>query len=159
MIVRLFVGVALTAALLSISAPALSTAQADAADATAERQLSALAERLRTMVATDSPTRESDARRIVTVRLPERSLTSAGVTELRFHTRQGVGVASWRVRDAMHTKRLVSVPIRPVGGSLTLREPGPHRLSFALERQDGRTVVTVRRMSDTESSAGGRADA
>ncbi|MBV0923663.1 hypothetical protein KTS45_05560 [Halomicroarcula limicola] len=165
MILRFALGVALTAALLTVSAPAVSTARADAADAAVERQLSTLAERLRTMVATDSATRGPGARRVVTVNLPEENPTSAAVAGLRFHTRRGIGFASWRVHDAMHTRRLVDVPIRSAGGPLWLGDPGDHRLVFALELRDGRRVVTVRRLSasegagGTERSAGGPVDA
>ncbi|MBX0293475.1 DUF7311 family protein [Haloarcula nitratireducens] len=165
MILRLALGVALTAALLSVSAPALSTARADAADATVERQLSALAERLGTMVAIDSPTRGPGARRVVTVNLPADGPASAAVAELRFHTRRGVGFASWRVRDASHTRRLVDVPIRPVDGPFSISDSGGHRLVFALELRDGRRVVTVRRLNalegegSMEGSAGGSVDA
>lgn len=155
MILRVVLGAALTAALLAVTAPALSTAQADAADATVERQLSALSERLETMVATDDATLGRGARRVTAIRLPERTQTSAGVSSLRFHSREGVGVASWRVGDASgHSERLVGVPIRPAGGSLKLREPGVHRLAFGLRVRDGQTVVTVRRLAGTADRPG-----
>lgn len=153
MILRVVLGAVLTAALLGVTAPALSAAQADATDAAVERRLTTLAERLQTMVATDDATPDRGARRIAEVRLPERTLTSAGVGSLRFHSREGVGVASWRAGDASAaSSRLVGVPIRPATGSLTLREPGVHRLAFGLRTRDGRTVVTVRRLAGAADS-------
>lgn len=158
MILRLVVCAVLTATLLGVTAPALSTAQLDAADATVDRQLTALSERLQTMVTVDDATRGRGARRVVEFHLPDRTRTSARVTTLRFHSRSGVGVASWRVGDATHhSERLVGVPIRATDGTLTLREPGTHRLAFELRVADGQTVVTVRRLgSVTDSSRGVR---
>lgn len=155
MILRVVLGAVLTAALIGATAPALSVAQADATDAAVERRLTTLSERLETMVATDDATPGRGARRLAEIRLPAQTLTSAGVSSLRFHSREGVGVASWQAGDASGaSKRLVGVPIRPAGGSLTLREPGVHRLSFGLQVRDDRTVVTVRRLGSAADSPG-----
>lgn len=155
MILRIVIGVALTAALVSVTAPALSTAQADSADATIDRQLRALSDRLETMVATDDPTTGPGARRIAEIRLPEATQTSEAITELRFHSREGVGVATWQVDDAgSDSTRLVGVPIRPVDGELTLSEPGVHRLAFELRLRGGDSVVTVRRLPAVTNRTG-----
>lgn len=148
MIVRLVIAVVLTAALFAASAPMVSTARADAADSTLQRQLTALADRLQTMVATNDPTVGPGARHVTELTLPARTVTSAAVDRLRLGTSAGVGVASWRVGDAGgDTTRLVGAPIRGAdGGNLTLRDPGTHRLAFGLRRQSGRTVLTVRRL-------------
>lgn len=153
MILRLVVGVVLTAALLSASAPMLSVGAADAADSSVERQLDALGDRLTTMVETNDPTRGPGARHVTELRLPERSLTSAAVTRLRLYGRSGLGMAAWRVGERRTSRtRLSTVPLR-VGssdededGGLILREPGPHRLVFDLRTRDGKTVLTVRRL-------------
>lgn len=155
MILRIVIGVAISAALVSVTAPALSTAQADSADATVERQLRALSDRLETMVATDDPTTGPGARRTVDIRLPAETQTSENIRELRFHNREGVGVATWRVDDAGgDSTRLVGVPIRPAGDDLTLAEPGVHRLVFALRLRDGESVLTVRRLSGEPNRTG-----
>lgn len=151
MIVRVVVAVVLTAALVAVSMPAVSTVRIDAADGHIDRQLTALGERLRTMVATNDPTTGPGARHVTELTLPARTVTSAAVTRLRLGTRAGAGVASWRVRDAStDRKRLAGVPIRGTdGGNFTLREPGTHRLVFGLRRQSNRTVVTVGRLGGT----------
>lgn len=149
MILRLVVGVVLTAALLAVASPMLAIGAADAADSSVERQFQALEERLETMVETNDPTAGPGARHVTELTLPERSLTSAGVSRLRFHSRAGVGLATWRVGDG-HTSstRLAPVPIRSDGGAFVLREPGPHRLVFELRNQEGETVLTVHRLGD-----------
>ncbi|WP_254280076.1 DUF7311 family protein [Haloarcula marina] len=160
MIVRLVVGTVLAATLLGVAAQPLSTARADAADAAVDRQVTALGERLQSMVATDDPTRGRGARRVAEIRLPARTWTSAAVRRLRFHTREGVGVASWRVGGATNrTKRLVGVQIRPVGEALTLRESGTHRLAFGYRRQSGAPVVTVRHVGRQRGDGEVQADA
>lgn len=153
MILRLVLGVVLTATLLSVATPLLATASADAADSDVDRQLSGLGERLQTLVETNDPTVGEGARHVTELTLPGRSLTSAGVDRLRFYGRDGVGLATWRVGDrATRRTRLVGVPIRAVGGSLTLRQPGSHRLVFELRSRSDGPVLTVRRL-------GGRTDA
>jgi len=153
-IVRVVVAVVLTAALVAVSMPAVSTARADAADSRIDRQLAALGERLETLVATNDPTAGPGARHVTELALPAGTVTSAAVRRLRIGSREGVGVASWRVGDtSADSTRLAGVPIRaPDGGSLTLREAGTHRLVFGLRLRSGRTVLTVRRL-------GGGADA
>lgn len=126
----------------------VSVGAADAADSSVERQLDALGNRLTTMLGTNDPTRGPGARHVTELRLPERSLTSAGVTRLRLYSRSGIGVATWRVGEGRTAStRLSPVPLRAGDGGLTLGEPGPHRLVFELRTQDGETVLTVRRRS------------
>lgn len=148
MIVRLVVAVVLTAALFAVAMPAVSTARADAADSRVDRQLTALGERLQTLVATNDPTAGPGARHVTELTLPARTFTSAAVTRLTLAGNDGVGTASWRVGDASaDSTRLVGVPIRTAdGGTLTLREPGTHRLVFSLRLRSDRTVVAVSRL-------------
>ena len=148
MIVRVVVAVVLTAALFAVAAPMISTARADAADSSLDRQLTALGERLARLVATNDPTAGPGARHVTELTLPARTATSAGVDRLRLHNVAGVGLASWQVGDdGRDTARLAGVPIRRAGGgTLTLAEPGPHRLVFSLRRPANRTVLTVRRL-------------
>lgn len=154
MILRLVVGVVLTAALVAVATPLMDRASADAADSRLQRQLTALSERLETMVATNDATAGRGARHVTELTLPTRTVTSAGVDYLRLAGRDGVGLASWRVGDAgTDHARLAGVPIRHAdGGNLTLREAGTHRLVFALRVRSNRTVLRVSRL-------GGRTDA
>lgn len=147
MILRVVLGVVLTAAMVAAAAPAMSVGSADAADSTVQRQLDALSGDLETMVDTDDPTGGPGARHVAEIRLPARTLTSAGVARLRFSTRGDVGVATWRVGDDRTGRtRLAGVPIRADGGHLTLRESGTHRLAFGLRARSNGPVLTVRRL-------------
>jgi len=146
-ILRVVLAVVLTGALVAAATPAISVAAADRADNSVDRQLTALAADLETMVETDDPSTGPGARAVVELRLPERTLTSAGVDHLSFHSREGVGVATWRVGDAgTRSTRLAGVPVRAAGGDLTLRESGTHRLVFGLRSRANGTVLTVRRL-------------
>nr|WP_225308084.1 hypothetical protein [Haloarcula sp. CBA1131] len=70
MIYRLVLAVAVMTALVGATAPALSTARADAASGAMERQLDELGAELTTLVETDDATANGDARRAVEIRLP-----------------------------------------------------------------------------------------
>lgn len=157
MIYRLVLAVAVTTALIGATTPALSTARADAADGTMERQLDELAAELETLIDTDDATPAGDAQRVVEIRLPARTHTSAGVDHLRFRERAGVGVATWRVKSRERTERLVDIPIRPPAPAGRLEEPGPHRLVFVLTRSGGRRVLTVHRFKSEAAARGGHA--
>ncbi|MDS0281152.1 DUF7311 family protein [Haloarcula onubensis] len=149
MILRVALAVVLTTALLAAVTPAVANAGAERADGAVDRQLAALAAELETMVATDDPTADPGARHVVELRLPGRSLTSAAVTRLRFTSRGGVALATWRVGDGAtrSSTRLAGVPVHAAGGgALTLRESGTHRLAFELRSQDGQRVLTVSRL-------------
>jgi len=147
-IFRVVLAVVLTTALLAVVTPAMADAGANRADSTMDRQLETLAADLGRMVGTDDPTAGRGARHVAELRLPGRSLTSAAVTRLRFDSREGVAVASWRVGDDAGSRtRVAGVPVRGVsGGALTLREPGSHRLVFELRRRAGSPVLTVKRL-------------
>ncbi|WP_424000028.1 DUF7311 family protein [Haloarcula salina] len=153
MILRVVLSVAVLTGLIATTAPALSAARADAATGTMERQLDELATRLNALAVADDPTPSGDARRVAVVRVPGRSYTSAGVDWLRFHGRAGDGVATWRVENRTVSRRVAPVPIRPSRGARRFREPGSHRLVFALTRTDGRRVLTVARLG-TQSEGG-----
>ena len=148
MILRVVLAVVLTATLLAAALPAMAAAGANRADSSMHRQLGVLSEDLETMVETDDPTVGRGARHVARLRLPDRSLTSAAVTHLRFASREGVAVASWRVGDSATSRtRLASVPVRGAGGEpVTLREPGTHRLVFELRSRAGKLVLTVKRL-------------
>jgi hypothetical protein len=146
-ILRIVLATVLTAALLSVATPAMSAAGADRADSTIERQLATLADELETMVETDDPTRGPGARHVSELRVPARTLTSAGVSHVRFDSHEGVGLATWQTGDGgTGSARLAGVPIRAVDGSLTLRETGTHKLVFALRSRGDRPVLTVGRL-------------
>ncbi|KAA9396826.1 hypothetical protein Har1130_03160 [Haloarcula sp. CBA1130] len=157
MIYRLVLAVAVMTALAGATAPALSTARADAANSAMERQLDELRAELTTLVETDDATTNGDARRAVEIRLPARRYTNAGVSQLQFAERVGVGVVTWRVESRKQTERLVSVPIRTTPATDRLEEPGTHRLVFVLTRSDGQRVLTVHRFNSEAAPRDGHA--
>lgn len=140
-------------ALVGATAPALSTARADAANGTMERQVDALRTELTRLVEADAATANGDAQRVVTIRIPGQTYTSAGVGRLQFAARAGVGVATWTVESRKQTERLVGIPIRTTASTDRLDEPGTHRLAFVLTRSDGQRMLRVHRF---KSEAGAR---
>ena len=157
MIYRLVLAVAVMTALVSATAPALSTARADAANGVMQRQLDELGAELTTLVETDDATPNGDARRAVEIRLPARTYTNAGVSELQFGERDGVGVATWTVESRKQTERLVGIPIRTTAATDRLEEPGTHRLVFVLTRSDGQRVLTAHRFKSEAAARSGHA--
>jgi hypothetical protein len=156
-IYRLVLAVAVTTALAGATAPALSAARADAADGTIERQLDELAAELTALVETDDATTAGDAQRVVEIRLPQRTYTSARVDHLRFRGRAGVGVAAWEIESRERTEPLVDIPIRPTASTDRLDEPGTHRLAFVLTRSEGQRVLMVRRFKSEAAAKGDHA--
>ena len=144
-------------ALFGATAPALSTARADAAHSAVERQLGELTAELATLVETDAATPDGDAQRVVEIRLPAQSYTSAGVDHLRFRERAGVGVATWQVESQEQTERLVDIPIRTTAATDRLEEPGTHRLVFVLTQSDGQRVLAVHRFKSEAAARNGYA--
>jgi hypothetical protein len=156
-IYRLVLAVAVMTALIGATAPALSTARADAASGTMERQLDELGAELTMLVETDDATPNGDARRAVELRLPARTYTNAGVRRLQFTERAGVGVATWTVESRKQTEQLVGIPIRTTAGTDRLEEPGTHQLVFVLTRSDGQRVVMVHRFKSEAAARSGHA--
>jgi len=156
-IYRLVLAVAVMTALVGATAPALSTARADAASGAMERQLDELRAELTTLLETDDATANGDARRAVEIRLPPRTYTNAGVSHLRFAERAGVGVATWTVESRRQTERLVGIPIRTTASTDRIEEPGTHRLVFALTRSGGQRMLWVHRFKSEAAARSGHA--
>ncbi|MHC3378582.1 DUF7311 family protein [Haloarcula sp. H-GB5] len=157
MIYRLVLAVAVMTALVGVSAPALSTARADTASDTMERQLDELEAELTTLVETDDATTNGDARRVVEIQLPVRTYTNAGVSQLQFAERAGVGIATWTVESRKQTERLVGISIRTTAATDRLDEPGTHRLVFVLTRSDGQRILRVHRFKSEAAARHGHA--
>ena len=157
MIYRLVIAVAIMTALFGATAPALSTARADAANSAMERQMDELAAELATLVETNAATLDGDAQRVVEIRLPAQTYTSAGVDHLGFSAQAGVGLATWQVASQKQTEQLVDIPLRTTASTDRLNEPGTHRLVFVLTRSDGRRVLTVHRFKSEAAARRGHA--
>lgn len=150
MIYRAVLAVVLATALLGVALPPLDDARSDRAAAAVADQTTELERVVEELVATDDPTGEDGARRIVELRVPARHWTSAGVERVAIRPTGADGTASvsWRVRGGRTRDR--SLPGQTVatddGEPLVLRETGPHRLVLTLDGQPGAPVVTVRRL-------------
>lgn len=155
---RVVVAVALATALLSVTVPALDVAKRDRGSTQIERSV----ERLTAAVAdlrdreAAVPAGEAGARRVVTVRLPARTWSTAGVEYLAIGGRpdgsSGHAAAAWRVAGGHERARQVSgVRVEGDGarspeGVLVVERPGTHRLELELVERDGRRIVVVRRL-------------
>jgi hypothetical protein len=159
---RAVMAVVLATALLATSLPVLDAARRDHTAGTVRAQL----DRIETAVA-DLRTREeavppetAGARRVVTVSLPARSWTDAGVSYLAIggSPRESVpgdrerAEIAWQVRGGpLQERRIPGAVVEPgTRGDepLVLREPGTHRLALSLVDRCGQRVVVVRRLSD-----------
>jgi hypothetical protein len=161
---RVVVAVVLASALLAASLPGMELAAHERSEAT----LTAEADRLRTAIA-DLRHRESavatgtGARRVVTVEIPARSRTAAGVAALALGGVPGRGGPdertaadlAWRVDGGeVATRRLPGVRVvhyrdgRVVDEPLVLEAPGDHRLALTRIERDGERLIAVRRLPE-----------
>jgi len=158
---RVVVAIVLAVALLAVSLPALETARHDHS----EQRVSAALDRL-TATVQDVHAREAavgegmdGARRVVTVRLPARTWTDAGIEYLAIGAhpdRHGVDETNestfvWQVTgNEPRERRLTDIPVEADtdGGEnpLVIREPGIHRLAVTVSERRNRTVVVVEQL-------------
>lgn len=130
------------AALLAAALPAVETARTDRTAAAMDRTVDRV-ERAGSALLAEEAT-DAGARRVVTVSLPARSFTAAGVDQFAVRCSRDCRV-SYRVAGGeLQSRRLPSVPLATPGGPVTFSTPGTHRLALGLRRQDGSRVVTVR---------------
>lgn len=144
---------ALAVVLVAATLPALEDASRSRAAAGVEGDLATLERAATSLLATDEAAPGAGPRRAVTVRVPERSWTNAGLAYVSIggppgeraseSTRRGVVV--YRVRGGEPRRLRLSVPLWTPGESVVLREAGTHRLTLTVDRVDGRRVVVVRR--------------
>ncbi len=158
---RVVVAASLAVSLLAVSLPAVETARHDHSEQRIAAELDGVAAAIRDVHAREAgvSANEAGARRVVTVRLPPRTWTDAGVEYVAIGAhpdRPAVEVRNqttfvWQVSGSQpRTRRLsgVSVEAGPVNGNdepLVIREPGAQRLAVSLTERDGKRVVVVRR--------------
>ncbi|WP_424019757.1 DUF7311 family protein [Halorientalis pallida] len=161
---RVVVAVVLASALLAASLPGIDLAARERSEAT----LTAEADRLRTAIA-DLRHRESavgdgaGARRIVSVGIPARARTDAGVAALALggvpgQARAARGSAvdlAWRVHGGeVRTRRLPGVRVvhcrdgRVRDEPLVLDSPGEYRIALTRIERDGERLIAVRRLPE-----------
>ena len=160
---RVVVGVTLSVALLTVTLPALETARRDHSDHRVAAELDGLTAAIRDVHAREAgvSANAAGARRVVTVQLPPRTWTDAGVEYVAIGSHPdhaGVDERNettfvWQVSGSQpRTWRLTDVPVEaatPSGGDtpLVIREAGRHRLAVSLVVRDGQRTVVVRRVS------------
>lgn len=161
---RAVVAVVLASTLLAASLPALDLAARERTEAV----LAAEGDRVQTAIS-DLRHRESavdaetGARRIVTVELPARTRTDAGVVAFALGGVPGDGAATnrtgvdlaWQVQEGELTaRRLPGVRVvhlrngRIAAEPLVLESPGEHRLALTRVERDGRRLIGVRRLPE-----------
>ena len=150
MIYRTVLAVLLATALLAVTLPPLDDARRERGATAVATDLEAVERAANDLVATDNPTTDAGARRVVTVRLPASRWTSAGVDRITItpSTADAPARVSWQVhRGRTATRRLPGLRLETAtGGPLRLRETGRHRLVLVLSGTPESPVVTVRRL-------------
>jgi len=150
--IRAVLAVVLTTALLGASLPAIDDGRREHTHATVERELDRFERVARALRSTDDPvTGSGGARRLVTLSIPERSWSDAGLDVLTIAAwRNGSGgVITWRrPQGPRQDRRLPGLPLRTAGdGPLRLATDGDHRLVLSLDGTPRNPVVTVRRFT------------
>lgn len=149
---RVVFAVALAVVLVAAATPAIE-------DAREQRSAAAVAEGAATveraavsLLETDEHTPGAGARRSVTVRLPARSPTSAGVEYVSVGgppdasgAVQRRGAIVYRVTGGERRRITLDVPLYAPDGPVVLRGDGDRRLQLGVVRIDGHHVVVVRR--------------
>lgn len=145
--IRVVAAVVLAAALLAASLPAVADARVDRSAARADLAAGRLEAAARSLLADDDPVAGGDgARRVVRVRLPTRSLTSARVDRFAIACARACAVTYRVAGGPVHRHLLEGLPLATPSGGIALVEPGSHRLVLGLRRgPNGGPVVTVER--------------
>ena len=155
---RAVVAVALAAALLGTTLPAVETAQRERTASHVAGEVDRLTSAVADLRARDGAVAERGARRVVAVRLPQRDWGHAGVEYFRLGGAPGSGRAArdeaaiaWRVSGGVERRRQVpDVPLgavaTPCDRPLVFREAGTHRIALSLVWRGGERRVLVRRV-------------
>lgn len=154
--IRVVLAVVLATALLAASLPAIDEARRDHTETTVGTELRTVERVATSLLATDDPT-EDGARRVLTVRLPARSWSDAGVDAVTIgQSRAGNGGRfTWSARGGrQRIRRLPDVPLRTDDGdALTLESSGRHRLVLSLDGNRTAPVVTVRTFTSDDGAS------
>lgn len=142
--IGLVVGAVLTAALLAASLPAIGDARADRTAAQADASVNRIWDAAGSLLATDDPVAGRGARRVVTVWLPARTLTSAAIERFVLGCRPtcAVDVRFGGGRD--RTYSLGDLPLRTPTGPVLFGGRGRHRLVLGLRPGPAGPIVTAR---------------
>ena len=149
--IRVVVAVAVATALLAASLPAVDSARADRTAAHLDGEVARLSAAAASLVDDDDATVSTvpGARRVLSLAVPERSWTAAGVDVVRIGCRDGDGcrrpTLGYELDNGRERRVRLDLPLVVADGPLVLRETGPHRLELTLTRRDGTVAVLVER--------------
>jgi hypothetical protein len=150
-VLRVVFAVALAVVIVAAVTPAIDDAR-ERRSAAAVVEGAATVERAAvSLLATDEHTRGAGARRGVTVRLPARSPTNAGVAYVSVGGPPDApgevrrrGEVVYQVVGGEPRRITLDVPLYTPDGPVVLRGDGDRRLQLRVTRVDGRRVVVVR---------------
>lgn len=149
--IRVVVAVTVATALLAASLPAVDSARSDRTAAHLDGELARLSEAAASLVDRDDATTSGvpGARRVVSVSLPMRSWTAAGVDAVRIGCRADDGcrqpTLGYELDNGRQRRVRLALPLVVADGPVVLREAGSHRLTLTLDRREGSVAVVVRR--------------
>lgn len=140
--IRVVLAVVAATALLTASLPAVKEARADRTASQMDRVGTRLGDASESLLAADDA--DAGARRVLTLTLPARSLTRAGVDRFAFGCTPDC-VLEYRLSGGRTSHRVLgSDSLATPDGAIAFSRPGEHRLMLRVVRIDGRRVVTVR---------------
>lgn len=142
---RVVVTVMLAVAVLGASLPSLASVRVERADAAVHKELTTVRATVADILTRDDAVSEPGARRVLTIRLPERSMGSAEVVRVVLGAGPREDLLVWRVRGGEGRHLRVPGPVTHRGHPLELRQAGRHRLVFGLVPDGAGRTVTVRR--------------
>lgn len=154
--IRVVIAVVVATALLAASLPAVDSARADRTAAQLDGELAALSDSAASLVDRDDATATGlpGARRVVSLTIPARSWTAAGVDSVTVGCRDECRrpTVSYTLDNGRTRRVHLDLPLVVADGPLVFRASGTHRLTLTLERGDverqpgsSGTVVVVRR--------------
>jgi hypothetical protein len=162
-IVRTLLAVAVAVALVGMSQSAIESAARERTATLVGEEVDRFVDRARSLVDTDDAVSGPGSRRIITLPLPARDRTVAGVEQLVVHplagaeapaTAANASAVSWTVRGGTrHWRAIDGLSVRTRDGKpLPLREPGAHRLVLSLGGSNANPRVLVRRYGRGDDS-------
>lgn len=146
--IRVVLAVALTVALVGVSAAGIDRAGAVATEESVRGDLAAVERAATSLLETEAvpPGGQPGPRRTVAVALPADSPTTAAVAYVSIERGDTGSVATYRVDGRAERRLRFPVPIVcACEGPLVLEGSGERRLRLTLEREDGDRIVVVER--------------
>lgn len=155
--IRAVLAVVLASALLSVSLPVIDTVAQDRSAARMDRTVDQIAGAATDLLSEDpGPTARLAPRRLVTVSLTPRSLTTARVERITIDgdtETDGTARISYRVIGRGATSHRVMAPIATPDGPVTLRTAGDQTLVMRLVRDGESPLVVLSRRSSGASNS------